>query len=291
MKPALFDYVAPTTLNDAIAALGDDPMARPLAGGQSLIAALNFRLSQPSKIVDLRRIPELKGIEVRDDQIRVGAMTRHRELELSDEAHDANPLIREVLGNVAHVAIRNRGTIGGNIAHADAASEIPALLTALDGAIEAFGPSGARTIPARDFFRFHLTTALEQGEVITSVTFPAMAGGSGGAFLEHTRRRGDFAIAGVCSVLTLDGAGVCTEARLAGCGIASSAIRLAAAEEVLTGSTPDDETIARAGEAAKEHVDAGDDLNATLAYRKQVTATLVARTAKIAADRAKNGAE
>ena len=291
MKPALFDYVAPTTLDDAVAALGDDPMARPLAGGQSLIAALNFRLSQPSKIVDLRRIAELKGIEVGGGRIRIGAMTRHRELELSDEVHAVNPLVREVLGNVAHVAIRNRGTIGGNIAHADAASEIPALLTALDGTIEVFGPDGSRTIPAGEFFRFHLTTALEQGEVITTISIPAMPLNSGGAFLEHTRRKGDFAIAGVCAVLTLDGAGVCTEARLAGCGIASRAVRLSAAEDILTGATPDDETIARAGEAVREHVDAGDDLNASLAYRKQVAATLAARTVKIAAERARTGAK
>jgi carbon-monoxide dehydrogenase medium subunit len=290
VKPALFDYVAPATLDEAIAALGDDPNARPLAGGQSLIAALNFRLAIPTKLVDLRLIPELRGIEVTNGHIRVGAMTRHRDLELSEDAHGANPLVREVLGNVAHVAVRNRGTIGGNISHADAASEIPALLTALDGAIEVRGPNGERTIPAGEFFRFHMTTALEQGEVVTSVIIPAMPPDSGGAFLEHTRRKGDYAISGVCAVITLDGSGVCTEARLAGCGITSRAVRLTAAEKALTGATPDDETILRAGEAATEHVDIGDDLNASLAYRKQLTATLVARATKVAADRAKNGA-
>ena len=290
MKPARFEYVAPATLAEAVAALAEDPMGRPLAGGQSLIPALNFRLANPSKLVDLRRIPELRGIEPRDGCVRVGAMTRHRELELSDAVFAVNPLVREVVGNVAHLAIRNRGTVGGNLAHADAASEMPALLLALDGSVEASGTNGVRTIAARDFFRFHMTTALEQGEVLTAIDLPALPEDSGGAFLEHTRRKGDYAIAGVCAVLTIDESNVCRGAKLAGCGIASRAVRLEAAEAVLEGAAPDDEVIGRAAEAAKQHVETGDDLNATLGYRKRVTAALVARTARIAAHRAKGGA-
>lgn len=290
MKPARFDYAAPATLAEAVAALAGDPAGRPLAGGQSLIPALNFRLASPSKLVDLRRIPELRGIELHAGHVRVGAMTRHRELERSDAVFAVNPLVREVLGNVAHLAIRNRGTVGGNIAHADAASEMPALLLALDGSVEASGTNGARTIAAREFFRFHMTTALEQGEILTAINIPVLPQDCGGAFLEHTRRKGDYAIAGVCAVLAIDDSGVCRGARFAGCGIASRAVRLEAAEAVLEGAVPDDETIGRAAEAAKRHVETGDDLNATRRYRERVTAVLVARTARIAARRARGGA-
>ena len=285
MKPALFDYVAPETVEAAVAALAEDETARPLAGGQSLIPTMNFRLSTPGRLVDLRRIASLRGIAVEGGTIRVGAMTRHRELETDAAANAANPLIGEVLDNVAHIAIRNRGTVGGSIAHADPAAELPCLLVATGGAVTVEGPGGSREIAADDLFRFHMTTSLGQAEILTEIRIPALAPATGYAFEEFARRRGDYALAGVCTLLTVE-AGVCRAARIAACGIASRPVRLAAAEDALAGRAVDEAARIAAGEAAKEYVTAQADLQASEAYRKDLLAALVRRTAATAAKRA-----
>ena len=286
MKPALFDYIAPETVAEAIAALAAEPMARPLAGGQSLIPTMNFRLSSPSTLVDLRKVAGLRGIVVADRAIRVGAMTRHRELETHPGARQANPLIAEVMANVAHIAIRNRGTVGGSIAHADSAAELPCMLVATGGTVRAAGPDGERTVAADDLFSFHMTTTLEQAEVLTEVRIPTLAPATGHAFEEFARRRGDYALAGVCALITQDGDGACAEARLAGCGIGSRPVRLAAAEDVLRGRPVDEDALREAGEAAKAYVTAPGDLQASVPYRKDLLAALVRRTAARAAARA-----
>lgn len=287
MKPALFDYVAPQTLAEAVAALATDDTARPLAGGQSLIPTMNFRLSTPGKLVDLRRIEALSGITVADGEIRIGAMTRHRELETHEGANRAQPLIGEVMANVAHIAIRNRGTVGGSIAHADSAAELPCLLVAAGGAVSVVGPDGQRTIDAEALFKFHMTTSLDQSEILTEVRLPVLAGATGHAFEEYARRRGDYALAGVCTLITLDAGGICIEARLAGCGIASRPVRLAAAEDALRGQAIDEAVLKQAGEAAKDYATLPGDLQASEAYRKDLLAALVRRTAARAAGRAK----
>jgi len=285
VKPALFDYVAPETVEAAVAALAGDETARPLAGGQSLIPTMNFRLSTPGRLVDLQRIAALRGIAVEGGTIRVGAMTRHRELETDAAANAANPLIGEVLDNVAHIAIRNRGTVGGSIAHADPAAELPCLLVATGGAVTVEGPGGSREIAAADLFRFHMTTSLDQAEILTEIRIPALAPATGYAFEEFARRKGDYALAGVCTLLTVEG-GVCRAARIAACGIASRPVRLAAAEDALAGGTLDEAARNAAGEAAKEYVTAQADLQASEAYRKDLLAALVRRTAATAAKRA-----
>jgi carbon-monoxide dehydrogenase medium subunit len=277
MKPALFQYVAPDSLDAAIAELAGDDGARPLAGGQSLIPTLNFRLAAPSKLVDLRKIKALRGIRVEGNVIRVGAMTRHRELELDEAAHRANPLIREVLRNVAHIIVRNRGTIGGSLAHADASAELPCLLVATGGAVVARGAKGERTIAAEDFFRFHLTTALEPSEVLTEVRIPTLAPGAGYAFQEVARRHGDYALAGVCALVMIGSGGACTAARLAACGIAPTATRLIDAENALVGVRPGG-SFEAAAHAARRYVTTGDDRNASTAFRQDLVATLVKRT-------------
>ena len=291
MKPALFNYVVPATVDDAVAALAADDMARPLAGGQSLIPTLNFRIASPTTLVDLRKLSDLRGISVSDDAVRIGAMTRHRELELDEAAHRANPLIREVLGNVAHIAIRNRGTIGGSLAHADAAAELPALLLATEGDITAVGLAGARTVAANDLFQFHMMTSLAPGELLTEVRIPAMPANTGGAFLEFARRKGDYALAGVCAVITVaDDGSRCTTARLSACGVGSRAVRLPEAEEALTGSALDTADLETAGQIAGQSVDPPDDVHGTKKYRRHLTSVLLRRAVALATSRARGEA-
>ena len=213
-----------------------------------------------------------------DDEVRVGAMTRLRELETHPAANRVNPVIAEVLANVAHIAIRNRGTVGGSIAHADAAAELPCLLVASGGTVNATGPHGERTIVAEELFSFHLTTTLAQAEVLTEVRIPRLPPATGYAFQEYARRRGDYALAGVCTLITRGAGGVCNGARLAACGIDTRPVRLAAAEDVLRGKVIDEDVLKAAGEAAKGHVTLPGDLQATQAYRGDLLATLVRRT-------------
>ena len=193
MKPPLFEYSAPKTLKEAVALLAADSNAMVLAGGQSLVPALNFRLAMPSRLVDIQHVEGLSGISVEGSRIVVKAMARHRELELSNAAYEANPLIREAMGFVAHVPIRNRGTVVGSLCHADAAAEMPMVLLLTGGSVVAEGPGGRRTIAADDFFRFHMTTSRKPGEVIVEAHFPALPPGAGYAFDEFTRRHGDYA--------------------------------------------------------------------------------------------------
>jgi carbon-monoxide dehydrogenase medium subunit len=213
-------------------------------------------------------------------------MTRQREVELDEAVHQANPLIRETLRHVAHVPIRNRGTLVGSLAHADAAAELPCLLVATGGSVTAIGPKGSRTIAADDFFQFHMTTSRTTDELITEAQIPALPPRTGWAFMEMARRHGDYALAGVCVLVTLDGGGACAEARLAGCGIASRPLRLTKAEAAVMGGRLDAAAFAAAGKAAADHVAASDEVQATVAYRRQLTATLVERALAAAVARA-----
>ena len=289
MKPALFDYVAPQSVEEAVEVLASDETARPLAGGQSLIPTLNFRIAAPSLLVDLRRIGALGGHAVEGDVIRVGAMARQRDLERDEAVRQSNPLIAEVLGNVAHIVIRNRGTVGGSIAHADAAAELPCMLVATGGSVVAHRVGGERTIAAEDFFLFHMTTVLEADELLTEVRIPALPSHTGYAFQEVARRHGDYALAGVCALVTL-GDGTCTAVRLAACGVASRPTRLAEAETALLGAPPEGAALARAAEAARDSVTAGDDRQASIEYRRDLVAALVRRTVTEAAGRARERA-
>ena len=289
MKPALFEYSAPTSVAEAVALLAADPSAVVLAGGQSLVPAMNLRLASPSRLVDIQHIPDLRGITVEDGRIVVRAMVRHRELEQSDAAFAANPVIREAMAHVAHVPIRNRGTVVGSLCHADAAAEMPMILVLTGGSVVAEGPDGRRTIAAEDFFQFHMTTTRETGELIVEAHFPVLPAGAGAAFDEFTRRHGDYAIAAVGAIVGFDGDGRADRVSIAACGIASRPVRLREAEARLMGTRVEDADLAAAGEAAKAAVTATDDMHATTSYRQRVAATLVRRVVALAADRARKG--
>lgn len=285
MKPPQFEYQRALTIEDVVAARAANDNTAILAGGQSLLPTLNFRLGSPDRVVDISRITSLNQIDIRDTEIKIGAMVRQRQVELNDEVNQANPVLRETLAHVAHMVIRNRGTVVGSLAHADAAAELPAVLLTLDGRVEVVGLEGTRSIAADDFFRFHLTTAIKPDELITAACFPVLALGTGWAFGEIARRRGDYAVAGVCVLINVDASGVCTSAKLGACGIGSRPTRLVAAEQILMGSRLEEGVINAAGEAAREAVETPDDTQASQAYRQQVLATLVRRNVVRAAQR------
>jgi carbon-monoxide dehydrogenase medium subunit len=287
MKPPLFAYRAPRTLDEAVTALASDDDAVVLAGGQSLLPAMNFRLAAPSMLVDIQHVTGLKGIGIEHGRIAVKAMTRHRELELDEGVRQANPLIAEVMEHVAHIPIRNRGTVVGSLCHADAAAEMPMLLVLLGGSVVAQSAAGRREISAADFFRFHLTTSRRRDEIIVEARLPVLAPDAGWAFDEMTRRHGDFAIVGVGAVVRLDPAGRAIEVRLAACGIAACPVRLTGAENLLVGTLLGASDLGAAGAAAAAAVTAPDDMHASGAYRRRVTATLVRRMVAKAAARAR----
>ncbi len=287
MKPPVFEYRAPQTVGDAIAALAGDEDAMLLAGGQSLVPAMNFRLSHPALLVDIQHVAGLKGVVIEGGRIVVKAMTRHRELELNEAVQRANPLIAEALAHVAHIPIRNRGTTVGSLCHADAAAEMPMVLVLLGGSVVAQGPAGQREIAADDFFQFHLTTSRRRDEMIVEARFPVLPPGAGFAFDEFARRHGDYAIAAVGTTLRFGADGKVGEIRLAACGIAARPLRLTAAEKRLQGTRLNEADLAAAGEAAASAVTAADDMHATTAYRRRVVATLTRRLVPKAAARAR----
>jgi CO/xanthine dehydrogenase FAD-binding subunit len=287
MKPPLFVYKAPRTLDEAIAALAGDNDALVLAGGQSLLPAMNFRLAAPSLLIDIQHVEGLKGVAIEDDRVVVKAMTRHRELELDERVRQANPLIAEVMEHVAHVPIRNRGTVVGSLCHADAAAEMPMLLMLLGGSVIAQGSAGRREIAADDFFQSHLTTSRRREEIVVEARFPVLAPDAGWAFDEVARRQGDFAIAGVGAIVRFDAQGKANELRLAACGIAAAPVRLHEAEKLLVGTTLADSDIDAAATAARASVTALDDIYASTAYRRRAVAALLRRTVAKAAARSR----
>lgn len=288
MKPALFDYRAPRTLDEAIGFLAGDADAMVLAGGQSLMPAMNFRAASPSLLVDIQHIAALKGVTIADGEIRIKAMTRHRELELDAGVKRANPLIAETMQHVAHIPIRNRGTIVGSLCHADPSAELPLLFVLLDGMLVAQGPAGTRQVPAREFFKSFLTTARRQDEIVIEARLPVLPPGAGWAYDEVTRRHGDFALVGVGCVLQFDGEGRAADVRLAACGIADRPLRLTAAEKLLNGTRLaaidlDDAVLASVGA-----VTVADDMNTTASFRRRVLGGLIRRLVARAASRAEN---
>jgi len=287
MKPPLFRYQAPRTLKEAVVALASDPDAMVLAGGQSLLPAMNFRLANPSLLVDIQHVAELKGIAIEGGRIIVKAMTRHRELELDERVRAANPLLNEAMAHVAHIPIRNRGTVVGSLCHADGAAEVPLVLVLLGGSVLVEGPAGRREIAADEFFRFHLTTTRRRDEIAVEARFPVLRADNGWAFDEVTRRHGDYAIAGVGAVVRMNADGRLSEIRLAACGVTSRPIRLPQAEKLLNGTALSEADLKAAGRAAAEAVTAPDDMHASNAYRRRAVASLVRRMAAKAATRAR----
>jgi carbon-monoxide dehydrogenase medium subunit len=289
MKPPLFRYEAPRTLRDAVAVLASDPDAMVLAGGQSLVPAMNFRVATPSLLVDIQHVEGLKGIAIEGDTIVIKAMTRHRELELDPEVRRVNPLIAETMQHVAHVPIRNRGTVVGSLCHADPSAEMPLLFVLLDGTLVATSPVGTRHIAAADFFQSFLTTSRRQDEIVVEARLPALPVGAGFAFDEVTRRHGDFALVGIGCVLSLDGSGRVQNIRLAACGISDRPVRLKAAEAALNGSLLAAGDLAAAARASADAVTQTDDMNTSMSYRRRVLSGLIQRLVPIAASRARGG--
>jgi carbon-monoxide dehydrogenase medium subunit len=277
VKPAKFEYHAPASIEEALAILGRyDGEARVLAGGQSLVPMMNFRLATPRAIVDLNRIDGLANVEEDGEVIRIGSMTRQRRLEFEPLISSKLPLLREALRWVGHLPTRSRGTIGGSIAHADPAAEIPMVLQALEGEVVAHGPQGERRIPAQDLFHAALTTSLAPLEIITEVRFPAMPAPAAYAVEEFARRKGDFAIAAVAVMLMRDGER-CIKARLATAGVGPASIRLRDAEAVLEQKGLSEDAIAEAADKAKAQVDPIADLNGSAEYRRHLTGVLTQR--------------
>jgi CO/xanthine dehydrogenase FAD-binding subunit len=276
MKPPLFRYEAPRTLRDAVAVLASDSDA-------------NFRVATPSLLVDIQHVEGLKGIAIEGDTIVIKAMTRHRELELHPEVRRVNPLIAETMQHVAHVPIRNRGTVVGSLCHADPSAEMPLLFVLLDGTLVATGLAGTRQIPAADFFQSFLTTARRQDEIVVEARLPVLPVGAGFAFDEVTRRHGDFALVGIGCVLSLDGSGRAQNLRLAACGISDRPVRLKAAETALTGTLLAASDLAAAAHASADAVTQTDDMNTSMSYRRRVLSGLLQRLVRIAAGRARAG--
>jgi carbon-monoxide dehydrogenase medium subunit len=277
MKPKSFDYHAPVSLEEALAILqryGGD--ARLLAGGQSLVPMMNFRLVAPAAIVDLNRIPGLATIEAEGAVVRMGAMTRQRTIEFSPIVAEKLPLLREAIKLVGHLPTRSRGTIGGSIAHADPAAELPMVLQALEGHVVLRGPHGERQVEAADLFRDALTTSLEPDEILVEVRLPAMPAGAGYAVEEFARRHGDFAIAAIAVVLVRDGER-CKTARIATAGISSHSVRLHAAEQILQTEGLSEIAVAHAADKAAELVEPLADQNASAEFRRHLTRVLTRR--------------
>jgi CO/xanthine dehydrogenase FAD-binding subunit len=287
MKPPPFDYHAPHSAAEALELLGRyGADARLLAGGQSLVPLLNFRLSAPAVIVDLNRAADLAYIGEANGQVRLGAMTRQRAIEFSPLVKSRLPLLAEATRWVGHLPTRTRGTIGGSLAHSDPAAEYPAVAAALDAELVIRGRAGSRVMRADEFFVGFMTTALQPGEMLVEVRMAAQAPNSGWAFEEFSRRHGDFAIVGIAAMVVVEGDRI-RSARLAACGAGPTAIRLGAAEGILERGGVDDRYIDDAAARAAELVDPGADLHASVEYRRHLTRVLTRRALKRAVERSR----
>ncbi|MET7769340.1 xanthine dehydrogenase family protein subunit M [Nocardia sp. NPDC005366] len=290
MKPAAFEYHAPATAEEAVTLLADlGEEAKVIAGGQSLMPMLALRLAVFDHLVDLRRVTELRGIEISGDTVRIGAGTTHAEVGRSEEVRRAVPLLSRATPHIGHFQIRNRGTIGGAIAHADAAAEYPVVALTLDAEIEALSPRGPRTIPAADFFTGMWTTALEADEIVTAIVFPARHGRCGYAIEEFTRRSGDFAMAGAVVAVRLD-----ADSRIDHCavglfGLAPTPLRATTTEAGLIGRSIHEVDIEEIGRSATTGLNSvTTDVHGSADYRRRVGAAMVARAWRRAVEEASN---
>ncbi|HET6910872.1 MAG TPA: xanthine dehydrogenase family protein subunit M [Mycobacteriales bacterium] len=286
MKLPPFEYVVPTSVDEALALLaehGDD--ANVLAGGQSLIPLLALRLARPAVLIDINRVGGLDGLSATNGQVYAGALTREYAAEESSVVADGVPLLAAALPFIGHEAIRSRGTIGGSLAHADPAGELPAVACALDAEFVVRSSSGERVVASADWFEGYLSTARQADELLTEVRFPKATAATGVSFDEVARRHGDFAIVALATSLTIDG-GAISDARLAFAGASDVPVRASKAEQMLAGQKPSTELFAEAAQQAAADLDPPADLHGTADYRKKVAAALVRRGLEAAADAA-----
>jgi carbon-monoxide dehydrogenase medium subunit len=283
MKMPPFEYACPTTLSEAVALLaaraGD---AKPLAGGQSLVPMLAFRLAQPALLVDLRKLAHLREIKISADGVRLGAMTRWRDILDDPRLATAHPLLKAAVAEVAHYQIRNRGTVGGSMAHADPAAEMPGIAVTCEAELSVVGNAGTRAIKAADFFHGPLMTALASDEIITQVRLPPWPPRRRWGFQEFARRRGDFALAAAAVFYDEDASGKACNAHVGAVGVADRPLRLHSAEAAINGQAIDEHTIAKAEAAASSDVDPQDDIHASGAYRRALIGTMVERALRAA---------
>lgn len=289
MKPAAFSYHAPKSVEEILSLLsehGDE--AKILGGGQSLIPLMALRLATPSVVIDINGVDDLDYVRTDDNTLQIGALARHRDIEELKGLAEWCPMLLEAIQMVGHVAIRNRGTVVGSMAHADPAAEWPAMALGLEGVIDVVGPSGKRTIAADDFFVSLLTTAIEPGEVATEVRLHLPKGRVGSCFLELARRHGDFAVTGVGTQMSLSSDRECVEdARVVAIGVGQTAVRIREAEDVLVGESPIDELYREAARVVHDTIAPSDDIHATADYRRSIAEVLTRRSLAIAAERAR----
>ena len=284
MKPVSFDYHDPTTLDEALdlmSRFGDQ--ARPLAGGQSLVPLMNFRLLRPAHIIDLNGVSELNYLNVENGTLRIGATTRQRALERTLDVAQHWPLLRDATAFIGHIQIRNRGTVGGSLAHAFPSAELPVAMVTLDGSMLIRAKTGQRIVRAEGFFLSYMTTALEPNELLTEIQLPALPANSGWSYQEVSRRHGDFALAGAASVVALDANGNIAHARLTLTG--STPIRAAKAEQALLGEKPSEALFRNAAERATANIDQDADIHASAEYRRSACTALARRALAQAAQR------
>jgi carbon-monoxide dehydrogenase medium subunit len=287
MKPPRFEYAAPRSLAEALALLAEQgARARVLAGGQSLIPLLNFRLAHPEMLVDINRVAGLGHVRAEDGGLAIGALARQHAIERSADVRARVPILAEACHLIGHLPIRHRGTVGGNLAHADPASELPAVMVALEAQLALARRGARRTVPADQFFTGPLATALAPGELLTEIRVPDLPPRTGGAFVEMARRAGDYALVGVAALVTLDGGGRCQRARLALCGVGPTPVRAGRAEEALIGQTPTgialDEAAARAAAATSP----ASDLHGSAEFRRKLARHFTRLAIEMAAQRA-----
>jgi len=289
MKPAAFDYFAPKSIDEALALLAEHGYdAKPLAGGQSLVPTMNFRLAQPAVLVDLNGIDELFFIREKGDGLRIGAMTRQRTVERSPLVQHRAPLIHETMPHIAHPQIRNRGTFGGSLAHADPASELPVLAVTLSARMRVLSSRGERWVNAKDFYIDLFATDLQPDELLVEIDIPAPPARTGWAFDEVSRRRGDYAMAGAAATVTLDDDGAIAAARLVYLSVGDFPTEAFQAEAALIGEQPTPAALRAAAEiAAAQDITPGSDIHASAAYRRHLARVLAERVLARAVERAK----
>jgi len=292
MKPAAFDYHRAETVEHALELLQQHGWdAKLLAGGQSLVPAMNFRLAMPAVLIDLNRIPGLDHIREEAGALRLGTMVRQHAAEVSPAVAAAAPLLAEALPFVAHPQIRNRGTIGGTIAHADPAAELPAVMMALGALFHVAGPNGTRTIGVDGFFTGLFATALEPDEMLVEIEIPRAEPRTGTAFLEVSRRHGDFALAGIAAAVALDEGGRCADARIVLMGVGEGPALAMGAAAALAGADPTADAIRAAADAAMSELDPPYDIHASADYRRHLVGVLVNRALPVAFERARANAQ
>ena len=292
MKPPRFEYFAPASVDEALALLAQHGEgAKVLAGGQSLVPLLNFRLVRPSHLIDLNEIPGLGYIREENGWLVIGGMTRQRAVEQSALVRERCPLLADAMPQIGHAQIRNRGTIGGSLAHADPAAELPAVMAALEGQLVVRRGGGQRVVAPEQFFVSYLTTSLEQAELLVEVRLPVAPPRTGTAFMEVSRRHGDFALVGVAASLTLDEAGVCTKSALALTGAGPTPVVARDAARTLVGVKPTAEAFEEVGRQVSALLQPDSDLHASAEYRKHVGGVLARRALARATARATGRAE